>query len=87
MAPAGGHLASKGAVGVNHGAGNTLFSSMCFYLFLFSTYSENLLLFRPDPGSWAKAAQQALTEPSLEGNCSASREAEQRVVGSVFEVL
>ena len=56
-------------------------------LFIFSTFIENLLLFRPDPGSWAKVAQQALTEPSLEGNCYAAREAEQSVLGSVFEVL
>ena len=87
MAAGGGHLASKGAAGVNHGAGSTLFSSMCFYLFIFSTFIANLLLFRLDPRSWAKVAQQALTEPSLEGNCYAAREVEQSVLGSVFDVL
>ena len=43
------------------------------FIYLFSTFIENLPLFRPDPGSWANVAQQALTEQSLEGNCSIAR--------------
>lgn len=43
------------------------------FIYLFSTFFENLPLVRPDLGSWANVVQQALTEQSLEGNCSIAR--------------
>ena len=71
MAPGGGHLASKGAAGVNHGAGSTLFSSMCFYLFFqhllktfcFSDLTPGLGLKWPNRHSQNRPLRETVTLP------------------------